>query len=80
MSSRFSAGALTALAALASKQMATFLYRCPGTGHNVQGFVADDPNEDERSEDYFQGVVCRACGALHWVNPKTGKVLGTDEE
>jgi hypothetical protein len=56
--------------------MAAFLYRCPNTGQNVQGFVADDTNEE--AGNGFQAVVCTACTALHWVNPKTGKVLGAD--
>jgi hypothetical protein len=38
-----------------SPGMAAFLFRCPNTGLNVEGFVADDP-------------------------PKTGKVLGGEEE
>ena len=27
--------------------MAPFIYRCPNTGMNVQGWVADDPTERE---------------------------------
>ena len=34
-----------------------------------------DPTSDE-----FEAVACNACAALHWVNPKTGKVLGADKE
>ncbi len=57
--------------------MPAFLYRCPNTGKIVQGFVADDPNEDVSD---FEAIVCAACTALHWVSPKTGKVLGADED
>lgn len=63
--------------------MPTFLYRCPTTGQNVQGFVSDEPSGDSDSDDEFNefaAVSCPACTALHWVNPKTGKVLGIDEE
>jgi len=27
--------------------MAAFIYRCPVTGYNVQGFIADDPTGDD---------------------------------
>lgn len=59
--------------------LAAFLYRCPNTGRNVQGYVAD-PQQDEGSEDDFQSIACNARSALHWVNPKIGKGLGTDDE
>jgi len=59
--------------------LAAFVYRCPNTGRQVQGFVADDLTKSE-TENEFEGVVCIACAALHWVNPKTGRVLGADEE
>jgi hypothetical protein len=47
--------------------MAPFLYRCPNTGRQVQGFVADDPTEDS---DEYQSVTCLRSSALrqseHW--------------
>ena len=52
--------------------MATFLYRCPNTGQEVQGFVAD--GDLDASE--FEAIACTACRQLHWVSPKTGQVLG----
>ena len=58
--------------------MPAFLYRCPVTGLNVQGFVADDPTES--SEDSFETVTCIACARVHLVNPKTGRVLGGDRD
>jgi hypothetical protein len=57
--------------------MATFLYRCPATGYNVQGFVADHPAKDDT---VFQSVTCTACSRVHLVNPKTGKVVGADKK
>jgi hypothetical protein len=54
-----------------------FLYRCPNTGDNVQSWAADDPDDDDLT--YVQ-VTCLACTQAHLVNPKTGKVLGSDEE
>jgi hypothetical protein len=59
-----------------SSSMPPFLYRCPNTGLNVQGFVTDDPTED----DAFKPITCVVCTRVHLVNPKTGKVLGTNEE
>ncbi len=57
--------------------MAAFLYRCPVTQLTVQGFVADDPTEDR--DEGFEAVKCTGCAWTHWVNPKTGKVLGEDD-
>jgi hypothetical protein len=62
----------------ASRLMAPFLYRCPHTGLNVQGWTADDPTE--RDDNAFEAVICIACTRAHLVNPKTGKVLGEDDE
>jgi hypothetical protein len=63
------------LAAGRATKMATFLYRCPNTGLKVQGWVADDPTKDED----FKPVTCTACARVHLVNPKSGKVAGTDK-
>jgi len=54
--------------------MATFLYLCPNTALNVQGWVADDPTEGKA--ETYEPVTCTACTQVHLVNPKTGKVLG----
>ncbi len=56
--------------------MALFLYRCPNTGLNVQGFTADDPTDDDAG---YEIVTCTVCTRNHIVNPKTGKVLGTND-
>ena len=54
--------------------MPAFMYRCPLTGYQVQGFVADDPNKD--GDDTFRPLTCTVCTRVHLVNPKTGKVIG----
>ncbi len=59
--------------------MAPFLYRCPSTGQKMQGWVADNPS-DGKDATYYEEMACIACGRLHLVNPKTGKVLGPDDE
>jgi len=58
--------------------MATRLFRCPITGHRVQGWFADNGSVNE--DETYEGVNCLACRQVHMVNPKSGKVLGADEE
>jgi hypothetical protein len=58
--------------------MPPFVYRCPTTGLNVQGWVADDLTEGE-GENYA-AITCTICTRQHLVKPKTGKVLGADED
>jgi hypothetical protein len=58
--------------------MASFIYRCPSTGLNVQGWIADDPTEGEAES--YEVVTCTACTRVHLVNPKTSRVLGADED
>jgi hypothetical protein len=55
-----------------------YLYRCPTTGRNVQGWSADDPSET--GEQAYVSVSCLACNRLHMVDPKTGKILGAADE
>jgi BRK domain len=57
--------------------MAAFLYRCPNTGLQVQGYTADDLTEGD--VEAYESLKCLACTRMHLVNPKTGKVLGADE-
>ncbi len=59
--------------------MPPFLYRCPTTGLLVQGLTPND-EESEGADDAFEGVKCLACGAVHFVNPKTGKLAGEGDE
>jgi hypothetical protein len=56
--------------------MASFVYRCPNTSLNAQGWLADEPPASE----IFDALTCVACRQVHFVNPRTGKVLGADEE
>jgi hypothetical protein len=58
--------------------MAPFLFRCPNTGLNVQGWVAEDA-ENSDGESY-ETVTCLACGQAHLVNRNTGKTLGAENE
>jgi hypothetical protein len=55
--------------------MAPFLYRCPATGQNVQGWAADDIDDEAPLS-----VTCLACSRVHLVDPKTGRTVGIDEK
>ena len=73
---RRSTFAASVLVAVLQCRMPPFVYRCPKTGLNVQGWVADDPTEGE-GETYYS-VTCTICTQMHLVDPKTARVLGAD--
>jgi hypothetical protein len=52
--------------------MVSFTYRCPRTGQLVQGWAAADQLTDG---EFYEPVTCTACGRVHLINPKSGKVL-----
>jgi hypothetical protein len=56
--------------------MATFIFRCPCTGCNVQAHTEDNDKEGQT----FETIACIACQQLHLVNPQTGKVAGEDDD
>jgi hypothetical protein len=56
--------------------MPLFLYRCPTTGHRVQGFSADAVSKDAH---IYDPVVCTVCKQIHHVNPATGTVLAVSD-
>jgi hypothetical protein len=53
--------------------MTVFIYRCPNTGQQMQGWTDDPPVADD--PEAYQLVKCIACSRVHWVNPRTGRVL-----
>ena len=57
--------------------MATFIFRCPITRQNVQGWIADKVVEHA---DAYVPVQCTACRQLHHVNLAAGQVLGNDDD
>jgi hypothetical protein len=58
--------------------MATFIFRCPNTKQNVQGFwSAKDMPEHGRG---YLSVRCSACHQLHLLNPLTGMVVGNEDD
>jgi hypothetical protein len=58
--------------------MAPFLYRCPKTGLNVQGWFANAPSGN--NDEVYETVTCVACTRVHLINRSTGKVVGGDDE
>jgi hypothetical protein len=54
--------------------MKPYVFRCPNTGLEVQGWASVTEPDDAREK--FEAVECLACGRLHMVNPRTGKTLG----
>jgi hypothetical protein len=57
--------------------MPPFPYRCPNTGLRVQGFIAEEVQDDT---DRYEPINCLACQQVHYVVPNTGKVLGQESE
>ena len=54
-----------------------FIFKCPTTLENVQGWLDDD---DDAPDDRYEAMACPACARLHFFNRKTGKMLGHDNE
>ena len=53
------------------------VYRCPNTGMKVQAsFVCNDGKEAEDRSELYETAYCPACGSVHFVNLRTGKLLG----
>ena len=63
-------------AAVLFEFMPAFLYRCPITRLQVQGWT----DHDSSDTDHFETVKCLACQQTHVVNPATGEVLGEEDE
>jgi hypothetical protein len=54
------------------------LFRCPVTGDRVSGLVATDAS-DAGAGDY-ETVSCVACSGVHFINARTGTVLGMSRD
>ncbi|MGA7809663.1 hypothetical protein [Bradyrhizobium sp.] len=57
--------------------MARFVFSCPVTSMQVQHWLDDD---DDAPEDEYEAVTCKACARLHFLNLRTGRLLGQDAE
>jgi hypothetical protein len=50
--------------------MSAFLYLCPHTGQQVQGWSSAQAN----APGAFEAVKCLACGRMHLIDPKADSV------
>jgi hypothetical protein len=57
--------------------MGKLLFTCPVTGMSIQHWLDDD--DPIASGERYQSIVCPACARLHFINRKTGRVLGQKE-
>jgi hypothetical protein len=57
--------------------MAPFLFQCPNTGLNVQGWSAEEIPADS---GIYLTTECLACRRVHLVNPTSGRVLGSEDD
>ena len=58
--------------------MAAFIYRCPTTRRNVQGWFAEEVPANDGEP--YETVKCLACKQIHLISRLTGKALGTYSE
>ncbi|RED31795.1 hypothetical protein BJ123_11433 [Rhodopseudomonas thermotolerans] len=54
--------------------MAHVLYQCPRTGMKVQAWLQEDPGSSAQTT--FELVHCPACAQMHFVDRRTGGLLG----
>jgi hypothetical protein len=52
------------------------LFICPETKLNIQHWLG---NGDDVPENEYEGVECPACAKVHFINRKTGKLIGEDQ-
>jgi hypothetical protein len=54
------------------------IYRCPITALEVQTLL--QPSDQRREgKKHYESLTCPSCTRLHFVNRKTGKLLGQKE-
>jgi hypothetical protein len=59
--------------------MDQFIFSCPTTDLLVQHWLNDD-GEEGQSEHRYEPISCPACVRLHFLNRKSGKLLGHEGE
>jgi hypothetical protein len=57
--------------------MTQFLFTCPVTSMKVQHWL---DNDQDAPEDAYEGITCKACARVHFLNRKTGKLLGQEDK
>ncbi|WP_439399234.1 hypothetical protein ACRQ5Q_17780 [Bradyrhizobium sp. PMVTL-01] len=56
--------------------MAQIVFTCPTTAFKVQQCLLDDDGDDDSLGDRYVSIACPACTRVHFINRKTGKLLG----
>lgn len=51
------------------------LFDCPRTGQKVQGLFAEEIFNSDNMR--YEPVSCLACAGTHFINPRTGEMLGS---
>jgi hypothetical protein len=59
--------------------MQPLIFRCPVFKENVQHWL-DDDDDPPADGDSYEAMTCPACTRLHFVNRKTGKLLGDERK
>jgi hypothetical protein len=54
----------------------SFIFRCPNMDRKVQGWTAEEVFD---GGDTYLPQQCAACRQIHYINPNTGRVLGSDD-
>jgi hypothetical protein len=57
--------------------MAHILFTCATTSMQVQQWLEDG---EDATENEYELIACPACTRLHFLNRKTGKLLGQDDD
>ena len=55
--------------------MGNIVFRCPHTGMYVQHWIAEEVT-GETPHGICDTVICTACARIHFINRRTGKLLG----
>jgi hypothetical protein len=58
--------------------MAQILFTCPTVSMKVQHWLDEDHVPENEYE--YEGITCPACTRLHFINRRTGRLLGHDKE
>ena len=58
--------------------MALMMFKCPNWNLPVPARFDDESPESQ--DETFEPIKCVACGQFHYLNRKTGRVLGSDDK
>jgi hypothetical protein len=56
--------------------MAEIAFRCPNVDLRVEHLLDPQPKNDE---EIYESILCFACTRLHFINRKTGELLGLSD-